>query len=103
MAEVKFCVHADEVEGTYGITLYADPGDEVQEVPCFRSCFTGEPGMDPDEVVELFSSCHQDAMEEVGLTGSKSQTRVDVCAFEIGIIPKDGLSRLTCRQQAENI
>jgi hypothetical protein len=39
----------------------------------------------------------------VGLTDSKGQNRVDVGAFEIGVIRKDGLSRLTCRQQAENI
>jgi hypothetical protein len=39
----------------------------------------------------------------VSLTGRKGQDRIDVGAFEIGIIPKDRLSRLARRQQAQNI
>jgi hypothetical protein len=39
----------------------------------------------------------------VSLTRRKGQHCIDVGAFEIGIIPEDTLSRLACRQQAENI
>jgi hypothetical protein len=39
----------------------------------------------------------------VGLTRRKGQHRIDVGAFEIGIVLKDSLSRLACRQQAQNI
>lgn len=69
MGEVRFCVHVEESGGFYGLTLFADPGEDVDEVPCFRSCFRGEAGRDPDELVELFSQQHQEAMDEVGLSG----------------------------------
>jgi len=69
MAEVKFCVHVEVHGPFYGVTLFADDGTESDEVACFRSCFSGEPGRDRDEVVELFAQAHQEAMDQVGLSG----------------------------------
>lgn len=76
--EVKFCINVNEVDGTYGLTLYCDDGDDTLDtVPCFRSCFAGEPGRDPDTIAEAFSSCHQQAMTEVGLDGVLTQEVYD--------------------------
>jgi hypothetical protein len=69
MGEVKFCVHVEEHEGVYGITLFADDGIAKDTVPCLRSCFRGEAGRDPDEITVLFAEAHQEAMDEVGLQG----------------------------------
>jgi hypothetical protein len=77
MAEVKFYVHVEEYEGYYGVTLFADDGTEQDVVPCFRSVLQGEPGRDIDEVMVLFSEAHQDAMEDVGLSGIVPQSQYE--------------------------
>ena len=82
MAEVKFCVHVETHEDFYGVTLYADPGEEVSEVPCFRSCFRGEKGRDVDEVVELFAQCHQEAMDDVGLAGAVPESEYEAMLLQ---------------------
>jgi hypothetical protein len=45
--------------------------------------------------------CRDDGM--VRLAGSKGQNRINIRVFEIRILLKDGLSRLTSRHQAENV
>jgi hypothetical protein len=39
----------------------------------------------------------------IGLARSKGQSSVNVCAFKIWVFPKDCLSRLTRRQETQNI
>lgn len=68
--EVEFRVIVTEDGGIYGATLYVDDGrdDDEGEVPCWRTVFRGKPSADPEAVGEMYADCHQDAMDEVGVS-----------------------------------
>lgn len=66
---VKFAVEIREHAGTYGVTLWVEDQNDPDVTPSYRSVLRGAPGFDLNEMTKLWGDCHQEAMDEVGLTG----------------------------------
>ncbi len=81
-SEIKFEVEASRIEKYegvthYGVTLFVcsidDEPEDHEEVPCYFMVFKGPDDGDLTEVARSYASCHQSAMDSVGLEGQISE------------------------------
>lgn len=75
--EIRFEVDASRIDSHYGLTVFihdsdSDPEDG-EETPCYFLVFKGPDAGDPDAAARAFGTCHQAAMDSVGLEGRVSE------------------------------